>query len=180
MESAGDLPEVELLAEVLTLVCPELGEGAGPALAATVTTPGGPTRQSDLLAGLVAWAQRAHDSATATERLTTRDRADLHVRADRAANGGTGDDLDAAVLHLQVVRLVWVHDVLLAQRGDRRHPLADAGLTAVVALVELLTAWRDAHPPAGDPPGVQVTAAPLRRASDLFLRAYRLLDEIAP
>src|SRR5439155_17226079 len=123
-----DLPGVELLAEVLARVCPELGGGAGTALAPAVTSGEAPTRQSDLLAGLSAWAQRAHESAAATEKLTTPELADLHAHADRATSWDAGDDIDAAVLHLQVMRLLWVHDVLLAQRGERRHPLADAGL----------------------------------------------------
>jgi hypothetical protein len=175
-----DLPEVELLAEVLALVCPELGGGAGKALAAAVATDDGLTRQSDLLAGLAAWAQRAHESAAATEKLTTRDLADLHAHADRATSPDSGEDVDAAVLHLQVMRLLWVHDVLLAQRGASRHPLADAGLTGIAAVIDLLSAWRDAHREAEGAAGVRVALAPLRHAADLFLRAHRLLSEIAP
>jgi hypothetical protein len=130
-------------------------------------------RYAVLLAHLSAWALFGQDNAAQDDaRMTVAEVADVHADADLtvAETIAAPEAVSSAVLHLQILRLVWVHHALLALR-EEPDPLVDAALAALNGIVDLLTEAQS-----GETGGAGVREA-LRRAEAMLDRAHRMLGD---
>ncbi|MFI5909988.1 hypothetical protein [Dactylosporangium sp. NPDC051541] len=102
------------------------------------------SRRAHLLAHITAALTDRQESLESRAALSVDDRADLHHAADRAAAGPAGLD------RLQAARLAWVQHTMTRSRGRRPDPVADAVVTTLGVLVELLSAGYTPGPVADD------------------------------
>jgi len=129
-------------------------------------------RHAVLLAHLSAWALFQQDNAAQGDaRMSVAEVADIHADADLtvAETIAPTDAVDSAVLHLQILRLVWVHHTLLALREDP-DPLVDSALAALNGIVDLLSEAQAGEDGTG-------AREALRRAEIMLDRAQRMLGD---
>jgi hypothetical protein len=133
-------------------------------------------RRAALLAHLAAWSLFAHDVVGQRDaEMGLSEVSGMHATADRAVARVIAGPENAveAVLHLQILRLVWVHHALLDLRGEIPDRIREAALTTIAAMVDML----GVEPGADDEPRNGSHAGPARRAEAMLGRARQLLAE---
>jgi hypothetical protein len=162
------IPDVGLLETALGLLGVDMDGGASNRGADDAH------RRAAILTHAAAWSLFLQDTVGQRDAgMSVPELAELHADADRSVANviAPAEAVDSALLHLQIVRLVWVHHALLRLCGHVPDPIVDAALAGVAGVVDLLAAAQLASGAPANGAGPN----PLHRAEALLGRAHKLL-----